>query len=444
MLPGKQRYTLDRTRTTQFTDAWFILALVLTIVGLLVHRPALILIAALLITVVPISWLWNRQSLQGIVYHRTFGEQRAFMGEIVKLTITVTNRKLLPVGWLQIDDEFPEELPLVDEELPPSHKPTVVLLTSIHSLRWYEQVEQEYALRCDHRGYFSFGPTRLKAGDMFGLFENRRRIESLDTLIVYPRVVPLEELGLPAKDPLGEIAFRRRIFEDPTRTIGIRDHHPEDDVRRIHWKASARRQNLQVRVYEPTTAYNLVIFLNVASFERAWHGHDPILLEKTITVAASIASFAAERRYVVGLVANGCLPESDQPIRVPPGRSPGQLTRILEMLAAVTPIASAPLEELLIGESANLPWGSTLVIATGLVTDGIAIAIQRLRAAGRNVVLISLQEESPPRLDGVLVYHLPGMRDAEVDGIEMSAGLSAPVDETPLTVSTLGSQGGRV
>lgn len=433
----RSRYRIDRAKTTQFTDAWFVLAFVVTVAGLLTHRPALVLIAALLLTVVPISWLWNYLSLTGIRYTRTFSEQRAFVGEVIRLTTVLTNRKPLPVGWLQIDDELPEDLPLLDRELPPMHKPRMVMLTSVYSLRWFEQVTQEYDVRCSHRGHYFLGASRLKSGDMFGLFEDQKLIDSPDSLIVYPQILPLQQLGLPAKDPLGDIAFRRRMFEDPIRTMGIRDLQPEDDFRRIHWKASARRQNLQARVFEPTTAYNLILFLNVANFERFWHGYDPILLERTISVAASVANFATEKRYVVGLVANGCLPESDQPIRLLPGRSPGQLTRILELLAAVTPIASMPLEDLLIAESAGLPWGSTLVIVTGLVTARIALAAQRLRAAGRHVVLISLQEGAPPWLEGVLTYHLPGMRAAHDPAAEMAEGLGVAFEEAspPLPIS---------
>lgn len=422
----RRRFVIDQTKTTQFTDAWIILAIMLTFAGLLFRRPALVWIAALLLVIVPVSWLWNRWALRGIQYRRTFSVQRAFVGETVDVTLHVTNRKLLPLGWLQINDAFPLELPLLNEELQADPQSGVGILTSVFSLRWYEQIERVHTLQCEHRGYYSFGPARMKAGDMFGLFENEESLPVEDWMIVYPQVLPLEELGLPAKDPLGEQAIRQRIFEDPTRTMGIRDYQPEDGFRRIHWKATARRQSLQVRVFEPTTAYNVVVFLNVANFERFWHGYDPVLLEKTITVAASVASFATERRYAVGLVANGCLPGSDQPIKVPPGRSPDQLTRILEMLAAVRPIASALMENLLVSESVELPWGSTIVVVTGIVTEAIAGAIQRLRDAGRHMVLISLEEKAPPRLDGVLTYHVPALRDATDDAAVLAAGLSAP------------------
>jgi hypothetical protein len=133
----------------------------------------------------------------------------------------------------------------------------------------------------------------------------------------------------------------------------------------------------------------------------------PDLLERTISVAGSIATWAVGQKYKVGLVANGSVPFSDQPIRVPSGRSPGQLAALLEALAAVGSASTMPVHELLRRESARLPWGATLVVVTAVVTESLLAVIARLRDAGRQMALISLSEEPPPRLEGVVVYHLP-------------------------------------
>ncbi len=188
-------------------------------------------------------------------------------------------------------------------------------------------------------------------------------------MIVYPQVLPLDVLGFPPKEPFGETKANWRIFEDPSRAVGIRDYQPEDGFRHVHWKATARRQDLQVKVYEPTTSHNLVVFLNVATLAKHWHGVLPKLLEQAISVAASIASYGVEQRYLVGLVANGSIPHSDQAIKVLPSRRPDQLARVLEALAAVTNFATVSIESLLLTESARLPWGATLVVVTGVITD---------------------------------------------------------------------------
>jgi len=391
-----------------FNDTWIALALFIIAIGLVARQEGLLVIAALLLTVLPVAWLWNRYALSGVQYERTLSERRAFIGETVELTVRIANRKLLPLSWLRVEDDFPTAVPLEKGELEPAAQPERGYLCNLLAMRWYERVNRRYRLRCEQRGYFQLGPAHLHSGDIFGLFTSKATAPHLDWLIVYPRVWPIEALGLPPKDPFGEIKAQQRMFEDPSRTIGVRDHQPQDSFRHIHWKATARRQTLQSKVYEPSTSHNLVIFLNVATLAKHWAGTRPALLERTISTAASIASYGIEQRYIVGLVANGSLPRSDQPIKVLPSRNPRQLTRILEMLAAVHPLATASFERLLTAESPKLPWGATLVVVTAVTTEELMVTLLRLREAGRRLVLISLADEPPTQVpEGILSYHLP-------------------------------------
>jgi uncharacterized protein (DUF58 family) len=405
------RITIDYSKETQFSEAWIALAIMLTLFGLVFRQKDLVLVAVLLLTIVPIAWLWNKLALRGLDYERIFSERRAFPDEILELTLRVSNWKLLPVGWLQIEDQFPLDVPLLNEELLVSQPSSSFgYLATAFSLRWYQRVSRRYRLHCPRRGFYRFGPAHLKAGDLFGLFSQEGWQKKDDWLIVYPKVVPIAELGLLSKEPFGETKARQRIFEDPMRTIGVRDHQPEDSFKHIHWKATARQHRLQTKVYEPTTSFNLIIFLNVATFPKHWQGTDPALLERAISVAASIAHYGTEQRYIVGVIANGSVPHSDQPIKVLPSRDPKQLARILEALAAVTGFATSSIEDLLLAESPKLPWGATLVVVTGIVSEELTTTLLRLRDVGRRLVLVSLAKEPPPsrELEGILSYHLPG------------------------------------
>jgi uncharacterized protein (DUF58 family) len=393
-----------------FSKAWIQLALILIPLALIFDARALLVISAFLLTVVPIAWWWNRQSLKGVVYERTLSERKAFPGEAIELTLRVTNQKLLPLGWMSVEDRWSVTLPLEEGTLFTSPSSQMGLYRSAFSVRWFDRVSRHYQIRCTRRGFYPFGPVHLSSGDIWGLFRQSVVNDHLDWLVVYPQVLPLEALGFPPKEPLGERKAAWRIFEDPNRAVGLRDHRPEDSFRHIHWKASARRQQLQVKVYEPTTSHNLILFLNVATFARHWEGTKPLLLEQTIAVAASIASHGIEERYLVGLMANGSIPHSDQPIKVLPSRRPDQLARVLEALAAVTSFTTSTLESLLLAESPRLPWGATLIIVTAVVTEDLLSALVRLHDVGRRLVLVSLEDEPAcayalrPKIP---VYHLP-------------------------------------
>jgi uncharacterized protein (DUF58 family) len=391
-----------------FNQRWITLSILLILMGLLLgQRPVMVLPIFLLLTIAAGHW-WNDRALRDVTYRRRIARKRAFPGETVDIEVLVENAKLLPVPWLRVDDEWPLAAPPTDAQaLGPSHVAEVGELTNVFALRWYERVRRHYTLQTGQRGVYGLGPTRLRSGDVFGLFQAERTIEEQDFLIVYPRVYALPELGLPSKEPFGDTRARRRLFEDPSRTMGARDLQPGDSFRHVHWPATARRQQLQARVYEPTTTLAAVICLNVATLPRPWEGILPDLLERAIVVSASLSAHATENRYSVGLISNGAVPRSDRPIRVMPGRSPDQLTRILELLAAITGYVTAPMGRFLLRESPSLPWGATLVVVTPLVTDELLASIIQLRSAGRQMVLVSLAKEAPPEVHGVLTHHLP-------------------------------------
>jgi uncharacterized protein (DUF58 family) len=131
-------------------------------------------------------------------------------------------------------------------------------------------------------------------------------------------------------------------------------------------------------------------------------------------VAASLAAIFSEQRAPVGLLANGVLPGSDQPIRLMPGRSHEQLLRILELLAAVQPLASGPAEKTLLAEAPRMPWGTTLVVVSAVVGDDLLAALLELDSAGRQIVLITLAEKPPDPLGletNIQAFHLPHLVD---------------------------------
>jgi len=404
-----------------FNENWVALCVFAIIVGLLLHQPGLLVLALLVLIAAGVGWLWNRYGLLGVEYRRSFSERRAFLGETIDLTLQIANHKILPVAWLKIDDEYPLPVTMVDGKVQPSTKEDIGLLSNAMSLRWFERAKWHYQLRCTKRGFYAFGPAYLSSGDLFGLFSSRLHYPKLDWLIIYPEVRPIHVLTIPPKEPFGDVKARQRIFEDASRAAGVRDYAAQDALKHIHWKATARRQRLQTKVFEPTTTFQLVIFLNMVTMPRHWHGTIPDLLERVVSVGASVASYATEKRFQVGLLANGCWPNSDQPLKVLPSRSPDQLTRILEALAAISALPTISIEELLNSESPRLPWGATLAIITAVVTEQLLVVIGRLQAAGRRLVLLRLDE--PP----VRVEMPPIMVHRVVDtgttfGLEMEQG----------------------
>ena len=423
---------VDLTKDTQFSDAWIVLGILLSLVGIVLNNAFLTASAMVLFVIAAISRLWNDFSLFGLHYQRRFSHVRAFLGETIEITLDVRNQKFIPLPWLQITDAFPKLLPVdandvqtPDEaieaddlgnitEILPNEASSTGEFRTFWMLGPFQRLSRTYTIRCEHRGFHHFGPAIMNTGDGFGLFDRRASPSEQDRIIVYPRLYSAAELQLPAKNPFGEQATRRPLFEDPMRTVGIRAWQSADSPRRIHWKATARHQNLLSRIYEPSEEPQILICLNVATMPRYWQGVILEMLERAISVAGSLAAICTEQRLPVGLIANGVLPGSDQPLRLLPGRSHDQLVRILELLAAVQPLASGQIEKMIAEEAPRLPWGATLVVVSAVVTEALMAVLLTLDHAGRRIVLITLAEEAPIPIDmpsNILVYHLSHLVD---------------------------------
>lgn len=393
-------------------EAWLWLIGGLLGVSLLLREAQLFVIAVTLLLVGGVSQLWERYCLHGVAYRRTLGQARAFFGEEVPLTIEITNDKPLPLAWLEVDDTVPGQgMALQPAHTSPSHMPTRRLLTMLLSVRWYERVRRQYRISCQARGIHTFGPAVLRTGDIFGLSSRELDLPREDYLLVYPRVVPLERLGLPASHPFGDVPLQRQwLFEDPMRTIGVREFRPGDSPRRLHWKATARApaQNLQVKLFEPTTTHRLHVLLNVGTSDQnwSWQGYDPEALEAAITIAASVANWGAERGLLVGLSANAKLFHSIDAVRILPSRDPRQLMHIFEALARLVPMPSMAPETLVGLEARELAFGTTVVMVTAVANEALANQLARLKRGGHHPVmlLISSSERPLAPLDGLPAY----------------------------------------
>ncbi len=244
----------------------------------------------------------------------------------------------------------------------------------------------------------------LSSGDLFGIYSNEGKTGGTDRLIVFPALAPLDELVLPADNPFGDQNSRRRLYEDPSRPMGVREYQPEDSFRRMHWPATARTGQLQVKVFQPTSAKVMVLCLNVSTYHRYWEGVYPALLEHLLSVAATLLTQGVESGYRVGMISNGCLANSDQPFRIPPGRSAQQLAHLLQALAGVTPVVTAPFERFLLKEASQLTYGASLIVLTAINSTGLSETLIRLKRHERQITLLSIAETAPPVTAGYSVH----------------------------------------
>lgn len=379
----------------------------LLIAGMILRQPAISLLASSVFVTAGASWLWTRQSLLNLHFARYLSETRAFRGEHLTVTFKLENRGWLPLAWVEVDEHISDRVRPIGVERLPADRVGSTTIRHATPLRWKQRVTWSVTLQSLERGSHQIGPASIRSGDPFGFFTRQLIIPQETSFLVYPDIVQLDDMDFPPDFPFGGRRVPRHLLTDPVRVIGVRDYAPDDSIRHIHWKASARLQHPQVKIFEPTVDLQVGLFLNLDTFERYWEGMDSIRTESAIIAASSIASRLLNDRAMVGLSANGVVTNSDQNLRVPPGRGPRQLHSILEGLARLSPMAVSSFPRLLTIEGRRYPAGSTIVIITCLMTEPLEIALQTLLEHGQRVVLIRVGEFDTPRLANLQVLTVP-------------------------------------
>jgi uncharacterized protein (DUF58 family) len=355
--------------------------------------------------------LWSRQSMRWLRTERRL-VNRAFPGETLEVELRVRNSGWLPVPWVEMHDSLP-----VDMATPPYYRQVLTMLP-------HQERRFTYTLSASKRGVYPIGPMIWRTGDLLGFTPQRMGRHAPETIIVYPRVLPLEALGLPTRSPLASLPAPAPLFEDPSTIIGVRPYQIGDSPRRIHWTASAAADQLLVKRYRPAIARDTLICLDLDqesySFQRLYTAS-----ELAITIAASLANHIIVREgLAVGLATQALagLPAHDPredrilSMSLPVKRGRGHLMSLLEILAraqtyqrpapaGLPALDTAPGED---GESAPLPtatflrtqsvslsWGTTVLLITGRETDEILSALLHLRQQGFAVALILVMPAPP-------------------------------------------------
>ena len=147
---------------------WAGTAIGVALLALLIDQPLLLVLALLLGLAAASAWCWWRFGLSEVSFERHLSAERAAFGEEIEIELAIENAKPLPLVWLDVQDEFPEELPVLGATIEPNEKSRRVTFHTVFSAGPYERVRRRYRISCAKRGLFSFGPATLQTGDPFG------------------------------------------------------------------------------------------------------------------------------------------------------------------------------------------------------------------------------------------------------------------------------------
>lgn len=205
-----------------------------------------------------------------------------------RVHLRVDNVSRMPTGLLMLQDRVPYVLGprprfVLDRVEPGGHR------------------EVSYRVRSDLRGKYPLGPLQLRLTDPFGMCELTRSFSAYDTLTVVPSVVPLAPVRLVGESTgYGDSRTRSLALAGEDDVIP-RGYRHGDDLRRVHWRSTARYGELMVRREEQPQRARCTVLLDTRRFAHQGTGPDSTF-EWAVSGAASVSTHLLERGYGVRLL----------------------------------------------------------------------------------------------------------------------------------------------
>ena len=338
--------------------------------AIVLGQDDLLRIGALLLLLPVVSAFFLGRSRYRLGLVRTVTPNHVQAGQQAGVNLDLSNDGRVPTGLLLLEDHVPYVL---------GTRPRFVV--DRMGAKWKRQVQ--YVVRSDVRGKYTIGPMTVRLSDPFGLVEMTRSFQTTSSLVVTPRVVPLPVIPLSGAWT-GSGDNRPRAFATGSaEDVTVREYRRGDDLRRVHWRSSARVGELMVRREEQPWQSRATLFLDNRRSSHRGRGAASSL-EHAVSVAASVAVHLVQRGFVVRLVtATG----EEQGGSWHERTDLAETAPLLESLAVVTEAPQQTLDTRWLQE----PGHSGLLIAVlGDLGDGDKPAFSRMRHAAASTMAIAL------------------------------------------------------
>jgi uncharacterized protein (DUF58 family) len=256
--------------------------------ALILGEKDLLRVAVLLAVLPLLAAGYVGRSRYKLACNRSLDPGRAPAGASARVVLRLQNMSRLPTGTLLLEDRLPYAL---------GSRPRVVL----ERLGAHQASSVAYTVRADVRGRYPVGPLVVRLTDPFGLCELNRSFPSVDRLTVIPQVTVLPTVRLAGEHAGAGDSRARSVATHGEDDAATREYRRGDDLRRVHWRSTARTGELMVRREEQPWESRATVVLDTRGF--AHRGEGPTAsFEWAVSATASIAVHLRQAGYKLRLV----------------------------------------------------------------------------------------------------------------------------------------------
>lgn len=180
-------------------------------------------------------------------------ENDTVKGDVLKFTFTAYNKTHLFIPYLHV--RFTKMYPILTGLKPSS---SISLLPGAAGTK-------EYELPCRYRGYYEIGVEQVEIEDFLGIVRFRGKIPYPFRVKVYPRILQIDNFPMRADMTSESALASEKHGEDITVVSDIKKYIIGDSVRKIHWKLTAKHNELMIKNFQPTSDQRNVVLLDLST-----------------------------------------------------------------------------------------------------------------------------------------------------------------------------------
>jgi len=337
--------------------------LVLTCAGLVLGFADIVRVGVLLVLLAVGALLFARRPAPRLEVRRTVNPPTAIPDERAEVEVTFTNidhrSSRLYLAEERIDYVLGDRPRFVVAKLEPGAARQV-----------------RYVVRSHLRGRYQLGPVTLTQRDPFGLTHISRALTSTDELLVLPRVVPLGSSQPPGSGVGNDGETPQMIALHGEEDVSIRTYHDGDDLRKVHWPATAHRGELMVRQEDRPARRSALVLLDSRESAHAGSGAASSF-EWAVSAVASVLVRLEELGYRTQLVTQEALRTSNAQLMID-----RPVPEMIEDLASVALGTDADFQQVLSAALEHVSAGGLAVAVVAAGDDDIPVELAGLRQPG--------------------------------------------------------------
>lgn len=304
---------------------------------------------------------------------RRTSPERVRAGNKVRVDLEIRNRGRGPAPLLLLEDRVPTDV-------------AGRARFALHGVESKGRRVASYELRPPRRGHYEVGPLTLTSTDPFGLARLASAAAPKSSILVHPRIEPLSlprDLG--DRRSLAVSALRQPIGAQGEDFYTLREYNEGDDLRKVHWPATAKRGRYMIRQEETPWHTRATVVFDDRSGAHDGIG-DASSFERVVEATASIVDLYHRSGYtyrLTGAAATG----------LGAAKGSAHFNRILDLLATVRTTRPAedagdPLVGRLLEIDAATSGEGTLAVVAGSMSLEAAVAVTRCRRRFRQVIVV--------------------------------------------------------